>query len=174
MPIYTRKGDKGETGTFDGKRISKDSLQTEILGTIDEANSFLGLSASLLEEKDLINKIVSVQKNLFKLGSIIAGAKGYISKSVVIGYEKEMDKWTRVLPNVQNFIFPGGVPAASALFTARAIIRRAERLIVKYNTEKGISSGLLMYINRLSDYVFMLARYINFRKGGIETIWKGR
>lgn len=173
MPIYTKKGDKGETGILTGERISKDSLQIEILGTIDEANSFLGLSTSFLTEKYLINKITQVQKNLFKLGSITAGAKGSIPKSVVTKYEKEIDEWTSKMPPLSNFIFPGGSPAATSLYTARTIIRRLERLIVfSHNSSFIIHDSILVFINRLSDYLFTLARYINFRKGLKEVVWK--
>lgn len=172
MPIYTKKGDKGETGTFNGKRISKDSLQIEILGTIDEANSFLGLSSSFLGEQYLKNKIVQVQRVLFKLGSIIAGSRGSISKSVVTKYEKEIDEWTKAMPPLKNFIFPGGSAAASAMFTARTVVRRAERLVVTLAGKEKLNPTILIYINRLSDYLFTLARYINFREGARETIWK--
>jgi len=173
MPIYTKKGDKGETGTLEGKRISKDSLQIEILGTIDEANSFLGLSTSFLEEQYLKNKIEQVQRTLFKLGSIIAGAKGSISKSVVTKYEKEIDEWTNIMPKLNNFIFPGGCSAAASLYISRTVVRRLERVIIHAkNSELKISDSTLIFINRLSDYLFTLARYINFREGIKEKINK--
>ena len=173
MPIYTKKGDKGETGTLDGKRVSKNSLGIEILGTIDEANSFLGLSASFLTEKYLINKVTQVQGTLFKLGSIMAGARGSISKSVVSKYEKEIDEWTKIMPPLKNFIFPGGCPSAASLYTARTVVRRLERLIVSaYNSSFTIHDSVLVYINRLSDYLFVLARYINFRAGEKEKIFE--
>lgn len=194
MPIYTKKGDKGETGIFNGKRVSKDDLIIEVLGTIDEVNSLLGMSASLLDEKYLINeqtnkhsvsvcsrskewdfysdKITQVQRNLFKLGSNIAGAGGVIPKSVVAKYEKEIDEWTRLMPPLTNFIIPGGTPAAASIFVARTVVRRAERLIVKLNNQEELNPGILVYINRLSDYLFTLARYINFRAEKLETLWK--
>jgi cob(I)alamin adenosyltransferase len=173
MPIYTKKGDKGETGLFNQKkRVSKDSPEIEVLGTIDEANSFLGLTLSFLEEQYLKNKVVQVQRNLFKLGSIIAGAKFSIPGSLVKKYEKEIDEWTLVMPPLTNFIFPGGAKPAAFLFTARTVVRRSERLIVKLSKEKDISPSVLVYINRLSDYLFTLARYINFRQGIRENIWK--
>lgn len=173
MAIYTKRGDKGETGLFNKKkRVSKDSPEIEVLGTIDEANSFLGLTLSFLEEQYLKNKIVQVQRNLFKLGSIMAGAKFSIPGSVVKKYEKEIDAWTAAMPPLTNFIFPGGAKPAAFLFTARTVVRRAERLIVKLSKEKNISPGVLVYINRLSDYLFTLARYINFKQGIKENIWK--
>jgi len=172
MPIYTKKGDKGETGIFNGERVSKDSLRIEVLGTIDEANSFLGLSASFLKEKFLISKITQVQRTLFKLGSIVAGAGGSIPKSVVTKYEKEIDEWTKLMPPLKNFIFPGGCPGAASLFTTRSVVRRLERLLVKLSSQDKLSPGILIYINRLSDYLFTLARYINFREGIKEAVWK--
>jgi cob(I)alamin adenosyltransferase len=172
MAIYTKKGDKGETGIFGGKRISKGSLEIEALGAVDEANSFLGLTISFLDEQYLKNKITQVQRDLFKLGSIIAGAKLSIPKSVVKKYEKEIDEWTALMPPLTHFIFPGGSKPAGFLFTARTTVRRAERAIVNLSKEKKISPNVLVYINRLSDYLFTLARYINFRQGIRENIWK--
>lgn len=172
MAIYTRKGDKGKTGIFSGERVSKASLEIEALGAIDEANSFLGLTVSFLEEQYLRNKVTQVQNTLFKLGSIVAGAKLSIPASVVKKYEKEIDAWTKAMPALNNFVFPGGSKPAAFLFTARTTVRRAERSIVKLSEEGGISPSVLVYINRLSDYLFTLARYINFREGFKENIWK--
>ena len=172
MGIYTKTGDKGETGLFDkSKRLPKYSLEIETLGTIDEANSFLGLSASFLTEQYLKNKVTQVQKNLFTLASIIAGAKLSIPKSVVTKYEKEIDEWTAMMPPLSSFIYPGGGKPAAFLFTARTVARRAERLIVKLNEEKRLNSTILIYINRVSDYLFTLARYVNFREGVKEEVW---
>ncbi|MCX6703892.1 MAG: cob(I)yrinic acid a,c-diamide adenosyltransferase [Candidatus Woesebacteria bacterium] len=173
MGIYTKTGDKGETGLFNqAKRIPKYSLEIEVLGTIDEANSFLGLAASSLSEQFLKNKVTQVQRNLFKLGSIVAGAKFSISKSVVNKYEKEIDAWTNMMPPLSNFVFPGGSKPAAFLFTARTVVRRAERLIVKLSCGKEINPNVLIYINRLGDYLFTLARYVNFREGVKESYWK--
>jgi cob(I)alamin adenosyltransferase len=174
MSIVTKSGDKGDTGLYDQKiRIPKYSLEIEVLGTIDEANSFLGLAASSLNEQFLKNKVTQVQRTLFKLGSIMAGAKLSISKQVVTKYEKEIDAWTKMMPPLSNFVFPGGSKPAAFLFAARTVVRRAERQIVKLSCEKEINPNVLIYINRLSDYLFTLARYINFRKGIKEEIWSG-
>jgi cob(I)alamin adenosyltransferase len=172
MPIYTKKGDKGKTNLLDkSKRLSKDSLEIEVLGNIDEANSFLGLAASFLEEQYLKNKIIQVQKTLFTLGSIIAGAKLSIPKSIITKYEKEIDEWTVVMPRLTNFIFPGGGKPATFLFTARAFVRRAERRIVSIPNIQHTNPNILVYVNRLSDYLFTMARYINFREGVKEKAW---
>lgn len=171
MPIYTKKGDKGKTSTLNLKDISKSDLQIEILGTIDEVNSFLGISTSYLKEKYLVNKITQVQETLFKLGSVIAGAHRTIPGSVTSKYEKEIDEWTGMMPPLKNFVFPGGSSASASLFTARAVVRRLERRIVKFNQKNNLDPTILVYINRLSDYLFTLARYINFRQGISEKYW---
>ena len=171
MPIYTKKGDKGETGTFDGKRIPKDDLRVEVLGTLDEVNSFLGLSSSLLDEKYLKNKIIQVQRNIFRLGSIVAGANIVMTASATIKMEKEIDEWTNRMPKLSNFIFPGGNTAAASIYTTRTIVRSLERLLVRFSKDNKLPPSVLVYVNRLSDYLFTLARYINFTKNTKEEIW---
>jgi cob(I)alamin adenosyltransferase len=172
MPVYTKKGDRRLSSVLGGKRISKDSPVFEVLGTIDEANSFLGLAASFIEEQYLKNKIAQVQRNLFKLGSIIAGAKGTMPKPIVAKYEKEIDAWTALMPPLKNFVYPGGSNGAACLFVARSIVRRAERRIVCLPNIRNTNSEIPTYINRLGDYLFTLARYINFREGVRETALK--
>jgi cob(I)alamin adenosyltransferase len=174
MPIYTKKGDKGTAGLLGtDKRFPKSSLIFNVLGTIDEANSYLGLSASFTKEQYLKNKINQVQKTLFKLGSIIAGARFSIPKSLVTKYEKEIGVWTAAMPKLNSFILPGGSKAASTLFVARSVVRRLERLIVSLSDEQKVKPNLLVYTNRLSDYLFTLARYTNFREGELEVPWRG-
>lgn len=174
MPIYTRKGDKGTAGLLETEqRFPKSSLIFEVLGTIDETNSYLGLAASFTKEQFLRNKIIQVQKTLFKLGSIIAGARLTIPKSQVSKYEREIDAWTNEMPKLANFILPGGSESSSALFVARTVARKLERLLVKLSEERKLNPGLLVFINRLSDYLFTLARYINFRGGILEMPWRG-
>lgn len=175
MSVYTKTGDKGETGLFDrSKRLPKHSLEFEVLGTIDEANSALGLAISFEEEQYLKNKIIQVQRNLFKLGSMIAGARLSIPAATVKKYEREIDAWEGIMPVQSHFIFPGGSKASSFLYSARTVVRRLERLLVKLSEKKEIPPGILIYVNRLSDYLYVLARYINFRRGVKENFWKGR
>lgn len=171
MAIYTKKGDKGESELLARKRMPKYALEFEVLGTIDEVNSFLGLAASFLDEQYLKNKITQVQQTLFELSSIIAGAKLIISRSVVTKLEKEIDTWVKMMPPLNNFVFPGGSKPAAFIFTARTVVRRVERLIVKLNAEKKISPNVLIYINRLSDYLFTFGRYVNFRQKVKEVSW---
>ncbi len=178
MKIYTRKGDKGRTGLYGTeKRISKASLIQSVIGTIDEANSHLGLAVSLINPKlrhakILKNKIEQVQKELFNLGAILAGAKISISKKIVKKFEKEIDIWQKIMPERKNFILPGGSVSAAELFIARSIVRRLERRLVALSKEQKIKPEILVFINRLSDYLFVLARYINFQEKVEETIWK--
>jgi len=178
MSIYTKKGDKGETGLIGGKRLSKGDLIFSVIGTIDEANSHLGLAAALVNpklphKKIFENKIEQVQKTLFNLGSIFAGAKVTVSGSVVKRYEKEMDEWLKIMPKRKNFILPGGCPASAELFIARAVVRRLEREVVAlHRPPSTIHRSLLVYLNRLSDYLYVLARYINFQEKIEEVVWK--
>jgi len=179
MPIYTKKGDKGETGLYGSeKRLSKADLIFSVIGTIDEANSHLGLATSLinpkLPHKNIFkNKIVQVQKTLFNLGSIFAGAEISIPESVVKKYEKEMDKWQKMMPERKNFILPGGCPSGAELFIVRSVVRRLEREVVALHSSRfTVHKSLLIFINRLSDYLYVLARYINFKEGKKEEIWK--
>jgi cob(I)alamin adenosyltransferase len=178
MKIYTRKGDKGKTSLFTSqKEVSKGEPIISVLGTIDEANSHLGLAASQIKEdfphsKILKNKIFQVQNNLFKLGAILAGAKMSISKSVVKKYEREIDEWTKVLPKRKNFILPGGSVVASEMFICRALSRRLEREVVILFQTRKIKPNILVFLNRLSDYLYVLARYINFIEKVEEVIWK--
>ena len=178
MTIYTRTGDRGETRLLGGKRLSKADLILSVIGTIDEVNSHLGLAASLinpkLPHKNIFkNKIVRVQKTLFDLGSIFAGAKISISGREVAKYEKEMDEWQKIMPERKNFILPGGCASSSQLFIARSVVRRLEREVVALHSSRfTVHKSLLIYINRLSDYLYVLARYINFKEGYKEKIWK--
>ena len=178
MPIYTKKGDKGTTGLFGSQeRVSKSDRLFSVIGTLDEANSHLGLAVALLEKEmphaNIIrNKLEQVQKSLFDLGAILAGAKISFSSSRVLKYEKEIDIWIKTMPARQNFILPGGTPAAAELFVARSVVRRLERNLVALSKSHMVKPGLLKYINRLSDYLYALARYINYLSGREETIWK--
>lgn len=177
MAIYTKKGDKGETGLIGGRRLSKADLIFSVIGTIDEANSHLGLAISLISSKlahknIFKNKIEQVQKTLFDLGAIFAGAKILIPRSVVKKYEKEIDIWQKMMPRRNNFILPGGCPSSAELFIARSVVRRLERDVVTLHRSRfTVHPSLLVYLNRLSDYLYALARYINFKDGVEEILW---
>lgn len=158
MAIYTKTGDKGETGTFAGKRVSKSSQLIRTIGAIDELNSFLGIIGGLAE----------VQRNLFTVNAILTGAKLNLPADATKKLEKEIDKTEGNLPVQKNFLIYGGTRRAARIYFARALARRAERELVSLKPK----SEILVYINRLSDYFFMLARKTNHKKGINEAIWK--
>ncbi|MGA3291575.1 MAG: cob(I)yrinic acid a,c-diamide adenosyltransferase [Candidatus Microgenomates bacterium] len=159
MAIYTKTGDKGETGTFSGKRVSKSSKLIKVIGAIDELNSFLGI----------IGGFTGVQRNLFTINAILTGAKIKFSDSATSKLEKEIDRLERKLPVQKNFLIYSGNKRATRLYFARALCRRAERELVELKSKPEI----LIYINRLSDYLFIKAREINFKSGFKEEAWRG-
>lgn len=177
MAIYTKRGDKGETSLYDPKsaqtiRVSKNSLVIETIGSIDELNSYLGVVLSTSQDRKLQKAIREVQRNLFTINSILAGAKLGFSKTKTVNLEKEIDKIEGSLPVLKNFILYGGTTTASHLYYARAICRRAERALVSLSKQSAVDSKLLAYLNRLSDYLFILARKVNFDQGVKEEIWQ--
>jgi len=177
MPIYTKKGDKGETGLFkkvDGHsvRVSKSSCNTRAIGAVDEIDSFVGIVISLSHDEVLKVKLKRIQNNLLTIGSILAGSNLKILPSETKRLEKEIDECDKFLPTLTNFIFPGGSPVASHLQYARTLARRAEREVVAFNEEQKLPANVLKYINRLSDYLFTLARVENFKLGVKDEIWK--
>lgn len=176
MSIYTKKGDAGETGLYSpekGKviRISKTSLRIEAIGSVDEANSFLGICANLADDY-FKKKLIKIQQILFTVGGTLAGAKLPLSSAVVKSMEREIDKMDMELTKLTGFILPGGGKLGSHLFMARTLIRRAERRIVKLSSKEKVPSKMLVYVNRLSDYVYTLARYANFKEQSKEESWK--
>lgn len=167
MAIYTKTGDKGETKVFDKKtgeltKVSKTSCKIAAIGAIDELNSFLGVVGDLTE----------IQGDLFTINSILAGSKLRFSKTKTRKLEKQLDKWEGSLPVQKNFIFYGGTPRASQIFFARALARHAEREVVEFSKEQKVSEAILIYFNRLSDYLFMLGRSENFKAKIKEKFWK--
>lgn len=163
MAVYTKTGDKGTTGTFGGKRVSKSSKLIETIGSIDELNSYLGI----LGYKD--TKILEIQKNLFTINAILTGAKLKFTENATKDLEKEIDQIEGKLPVQKNFIIYSGTKRATQLFYARALCRKAERELVAISHESSVISA---YINRLSDYLFMKAREENFKHKAKESLWK--
>jgi len=177
MAIYTKRGDKGETGLYQedaskDERVSKDSLKIEALGTIDELNSFLGIAISYSEGETIRNYLVDVQGNLLTIGSIIAGSKLRFSKINTKRLERAIDVMEGTLPVLKNFVFPGGARLAAHIHYARSLSRRAERKVVALSKVGRISPNILTYLNRLSDYLFMLARKANKDAGVRDKVWK--
>lgn len=177
MAIYTKKGDRGKTSVFDksSSRISKSSLRINAIGSVDEANSFIGLSASFVKKGEIVKDLRSVQEDLFTIGSILAGAKLRFDQRRIKWLEEKIDAMDKRLSTLTNFILPGGGEAGAHLHTARTQVRRMERELVRYLTAGKVPAGrqlvFLKYVNRLSDYLFMAARYVNMLEERRETIW---
>ena len=178
--LYTKAGDSGETSLVGGQRLLKSDLKIQVYGELDHLNSMIGHLLSLLEKDSGEEVLTKVQNNLFNLGSLYASApedrEKYKLKGLdgeLIGLiEKDIDEMDTKLPKLQNFILPGGTNAASWAHLCRTHCRRLERLIVKYETESSDKvKDSIVFINRLSDYFFAMARFINFNKGITEKIW---
>lgn len=180
MRIYTKTGDTGTTSLFGGKRVRKDSQRVTACGEVDELNSLLGVIIAETQNKDLIIKLTRVQNELFILQTVLAFSFDLKIKIPKINavhslrLECEIDDWEKSLPKLKNFILPGGGETGSKLHLARTVARRAERSIVTLASAERISKYALSYINRLSDWLFVLARYINNEENAKEIIWKGR
>ena len=199
MKIYTKAGDSGTTSLFGGKRVDKNSARIEAYGCVDELNSLIGvivanINVILSEAKDLdssqkaqndnkkefLKKLIRVQAELFVLGTDLATPTDVkvkiprISKSFVTRLEKEIDLMEKQLSKLKNFILPGGTKIGSRLHLARTVARRAERRIVELSQAEKINKNSLIYINRLSDWLFVLARYVNYSEKAKEIQWKGR
>jgi cob(I)alamin adenosyltransferase len=175
--IYTKTGDKGETGLGDGTRVPKDSLRIAAYGTVDETNAAIGL-ARLHTTGEMDAMLARIQNDLFDLGADLCvpdGAKNAaealrIVDAQVERLEKEIDAMNEALSPLKSFVLPGGTPAAAALHLARTISRRAERLMVELAREENIGAPALKYMNRLSDHLFVASRYAN-DKGAKDVLW---
>ncbi len=177
MKIYTKSGDKGETSLIYGERVSKASPRVEAYGNCDEANSFIGLSKAHLdtsEKWDEMKKSLHIiQTKLFHIGAELATPEGksvgWPIKDEDVDYlEKEIDRMDATLPPLTNFILPGGHPAAAALHVSRTIVRRAERSVMAIT--ETINPTTIKYLNRLSDYLFVAARWVNHTENAIEEV----
>lgn len=178
MKIYTKTGDSGTTSLFSGGRVSKNHLRVEAYGTVDELNSYIGLVRSSNASEKTDEYLEKVQNQLFRLGADLAtpmDAKAAwlvrITADEVEWLETTIDELTALLPELKNFILPGGVLAAAHLQIARTICRRAERLLVALAENEAINEQALIYLNRLSDWLFTLGRYENWQAGETETRW---
>lgn len=180
MKIYTKTGDHGETSLFGGKRLPKDALRIECYGTVDELNAFTGLLRDSVKEAQLRNTLLTIQNRLFTIGATLATAPENNSSPVdlvaedVTLLESEMDRMEATLPPLRNFILPGGHPTVSHAHLARTVCRRAERLVVGLHQQEPLEPLLLQYLNRLSDFYFIAARYLTQQLGVEEVAWKGR
>lgn len=178
MSIYTRTGDKGTTSLFSGQRVSKNSEIIEFIGLLDELNSFLGICVSSLYEVDdfdfseEIEVLEEIQRDLFVVGAICAGGKvKFNSPAEVANIEKTIDDYEKLLPKLTNFILPGGATSAATIHYARTFSRKVERYAVSLKSSS--IEPFLPYLNRLSDLLFVMARYVNHKEEIQESIWKG-
>lgn len=178
MKIYTKTGDKGETGLLGGSRVPKNDPRIMACGDIDELNSTVGLVLAALESRRELNemkgRLLLIERELFELGAAVADPRekkeGNPFQNSILRLEEEIDTMTRSLVPLQNFILPGGSEIAARLFLARAVCRRAERQLCAL---PGVSDPIV-YLNRLSDYLFTAARWANFVEKKEEIIWEGR
>ncbi|RYD96829.1 MAG: cob(I)yrinic acid a,c-diamide adenosyltransferase [Sphingobacteriales bacterium] len=181
--VYTKTGDKGTTGLIGGTRVAKDSLRIEAYGTVDELNSFLGLGTDQLADPAINGWILEIQDRLFTLGASLATDPEKAPKQKlpdlhpedIEWLEQRIDEMDDKLPVMKSFILPGGSVAASTFHVARCVCRRAERLCVHLvNQEEFVAEVVLKYLNRLSDFLFVLARYIVQQQGAKEIPWRPR
>ncbi|CAA0082951.1 Cobalamin adenosyltransferase [Zhongshania aliphaticivorans] len=172
--IYTRTGDDGTTGLGDGSRIEKDHHRMESIGTVDELNSAIGLLLAELPSDDAYAALLAqIQHDLFDLGGELA-VPGYtmISASRISELESKLDCLNEDLPPLKNFILPGGSKPAALCHMARAICRRAERCLVALSKTDEVNTTGRQYLNRLSDFLFVMARLLARRNGGQEVLWQ--
>lgn len=179
MPIYTKKGDKGETGMISQNpeekiRISKSSLKVRAIGAIDELDSFIGLAKSFTDNKKFLKILSDIQKDLLTIGSILAGSGLKFPKSKTTKLERLIDKWDSVLPKLSNFILPGGTSLGAELHVCRSATRRAEREITALSEIDPVPDNIKMYINRLSDFMFQFSRFVNHEAKIKEDLWIGK
>ena len=178
MKIYTKKGDSGHTSLIDGQIVNKHNLSVDAYGTVDELNSFLGLLKDYIKDETIKDILNNIQPKLFSIGSILASGKNQdilekvkIEKKDVKYLESHIDSMNNELPELKNFIIPGGHKISSYSHVCRSICRRAERRISELNNEQSVDPIILSYINRLSDFFFVLSRYLMYSDKIEETRW---
>lgn len=177
MRIYTKTGDTGDTGLVGGTRIAKDSLRIQAIGDVDELNSAVGLARCHAKDDDLGKLLAQIQNWLFDLGAELATPvdSKFENKAINEGHsqrlEESMDGQTHVLPPLRNFILPGGCELAARLHNARSVCRRAERSVIELYREEHIRSEIKVFLNRLSDWMFVSARTANVRAGVHDIAW---
>lgn len=179
MKIYTKKGDKGTTGLIGGTRLPKHHIRIESYGTVDELNSYLGLLRDLIENERVVSVILEIQDRLFTMGSHLASDPQKSNMQLPELYEQditlleeEIDFMDTQVPPMKSFVLPGGHPTVSHCHIARCVCRRAERLVTQLDEMEHQNPLILSYLNRLSDYLFMLSRFLTQELHATETPWK--
>lgn len=181
MKIYTKTGDKGQTSLLGGSRVPKHHLRIESYGTIDELNSYIGLLRDQVIDKKHVNVLLEVQDRLFTIGSYLASEPEKSKVKIpelkdedILFLEKQIDELNDALPPMRSFVLPGGHSIVSYCHIARCVCRRAERLVVHLADTEQVSELVLRYLNRLSDYLFILARKLSVELNAVEIPWKPR
>ena len=178
--VYTRTGDQGETSLVGGVRIKKSNIRLEAYGTVDELSAHLGMLVSMMKTGDERDFIIRIQNNLFNVCTHLATDQSqtplypsaHLAEGEIASIEQKIDSLMKQLPERQGFILPGGVPAACQAHICRTVCRRAERCIAALAEEAQIAPEMQQYVNRLSDYLFVLAKIINFNEGKSEIVWQ--
>jgi cob(I)alamin adenosyltransferase len=181
MKIYTKTGDKGTTSLFGGKRVSKADLRIETYGTVDELNSWIGVLRDQDVNKSRQEELIEIQDRLFTVGSILATEPGNtkvripsLSETDVTFLENKIDSMDSVLEPMKVFVLPGGHTSVSFGHVARTVCRRGERLVIALDAQEKVDELVIRYLNRLSDYLFVLCRMMTKALGAHETPWKPR
>lgn len=181
MKIYTKTGDSGRTSLFGGERVPKSHHRIDAYGTIDELNAFLGLLRDQETNKQVQPALINIQSKLFTIGAILATEPGntkvkipLMSEEDVIFLEKEIDRMDDALPPIRNFVLPGGHKSVSIGHLARTVCRRAERLVIGLDSLEKVDPLVIKYLNRLSDYLFVLSRKMAHDLGIEEIPWKSQ
>jgi cob(I)alamin adenosyltransferase len=181
MKIYTKTGDQGMTSLFGGKRVSKADLRIDSYGTIDELNSWMGVLRDQPVNQKRNDLFSTIQDRLFTIGSILATEPGNdkvripsMTEEDVIHLEKEIDAMEGTLQPMRSFILPGGHQSVSFGHVARTVCRRAERLVIALNAEESVEPLVIKYLNRLSDYLFVLCRKMSSELNASEILWKAK
>lgn len=181
MKIYTKTGDKGQTSLLGGSRVPKHHLRIESYGTIDELNSYIGLLRDQSIDKKHIDVLLEVQDRLFTIGSYLASEPEKskvkipeLKEEDVFFLEKQIDELNEALPPMRSFVLPGGHTTVSFCHIARCVCRRAERIAVHLSETEQVNELVLRYLNRLSDYLFILARKLTYELNANEVPWKPR
>ncbi|MEO9964933.1 MAG: cob(I)yrinic acid a,c-diamide adenosyltransferase [Reichenbachiella sp.] len=179
MKVYTKTGDKGTTGLLGGTRVSKAHLRIDAYGTVDELNSHVGMVRDQSVNAPLADEIIAIQNTLFVIGSHLASDPEKskvtipdIETSQIVLLEEAIDRMDTELPPMRNFVLPGGHVSVSAGHIARCVCRRAERLVIALSENEPVNENVIKYLNRLSDYLFVLCRWMTLKLAAEEVPWK--
>ncbi len=173
--IYTRTGDAGDTGLSTGLRVRKDCPQIHAIGDVDELNSVIGMVTAYDMPEELKDTFIHIQHQLFNLGAELNNADlKFMNKHIVKELEEKIDTYNRTLLPLKNFILPGGGHAAATCHLARAVCRRAERAVVMLGEAQNLNPSLQIYLNRLSDFMFVACRILSKHAGEKETLWSSK